>query len=48
MHYPPAEAGALLEQLRERFVEDKRKLTEEKEEKAARIRQAGKAEGSKA
>ncbi|HEX2277013.1 MAG TPA: hypothetical protein VHN13_07755 [Candidatus Tectomicrobia bacterium] len=45
MHYPPAEAGALLGQLRERFVEDKRKLTEEKEEKAARIRQAGKVEG---
>jgi hypothetical protein len=41
MHYPPAEAGALLEQLRQRFVEDKRKLTEEKEEKAARIRKAG-------
>jgi predicted transcriptional regulator len=48
MHYPPAEAGALLEQLRERFVEDKRKLAEEKEEKAARIRQAGKVEGSEA
>jgi pyrroline-5-carboxylate reductase len=47
-HYPPAEAGALLEQLRERFVDDKRKLMDEKEEKAARIRQAGKAEGNKA
>jgi hypothetical protein len=48
MHYPPAEAGALLEQLRQRFVDEKRKLMDEKEEKAARIRQVGKAEGSKA
>jgi pyrroline-5-carboxylate reductase len=45
MHYPPAEAGAVLEQLREKFIDDKRKLMEEKEEKAARIRQANKAEG---
>jgi hypothetical protein len=47
-HYPPAEAGALLEQLRERFVDDKRKLMDEKEEKGARIRHAGKTEGNKA
>lgn len=47
-HYPPVEASVLLEQLRERFVDDKRKLMEEKEEKAARIRQADKVEGSKA
>jgi pyrroline-5-carboxylate reductase len=45
MHYPPAEAGSVLEQLREKFIDDKRKLMEEKEEKAARIRQANKAEG---
>jgi pyrroline-5-carboxylate reductase len=47
MGYPPAEAGALIEQLRQRFIDDKRKLMDEKEEKAARIRQTGKAEGSK-
>jgi hypothetical protein len=47
MHYPPAEVGAVIEQLRERFVDDKRKLMEEKEEKAARIRQANKAAGDK-
>jgi hypothetical protein len=47
MHYPPAEAGPVIEQLREKFIEEKRKLMEEKEEKAARLRQAGKAEGSR-
>jgi hypothetical protein len=41
MHHPPAEAVPVLEQLRERFIEEKRKLMEEKDEKAARIRQAG-------
>jgi hypothetical protein len=46
MNYPPAEVGALIEQLRQQFVDEKRKLTEEKEEKAARIRQANQAEGS--
>ena len=47
-HYPPAEAGPVIEQLREQFIDDKRKLMEEKAEKAARIRQADKAEGGKA
>jgi hypothetical protein len=42
--YPPAEAHALAGELAQRFVDDKRKLMEEKEAKAARIRQAGKAE----
>jgi pyrroline-5-carboxylate reductase len=46
MQYPPAELGAVIEQLRERFIDDKRKLMEEKEEKAARIRQANKPEKS--
>ena len=45
MSHPPAEAGALIEQLRQRFVDEKRKLMDEKEAKAARIRQAGKTEG---
>jgi hypothetical protein len=45
MQYPPAEAGALLEQLRQRFVDEKRKLMEEKEAKVAHIRQATKGEG---
>jgi hypothetical protein len=47
MNYPPAEAGTLLEQLRQRFVDDKRKLMDEKEEKAARIRQPSTAKGDK-
>jgi pyrroline-5-carboxylate reductase len=46
MQYPPAEAVPVLEQLREKFIEEKRKLMEEKDEKAARIRQASKAEGN--
>ena len=37
-----------LPELRQRFIDDKRKLVDEKEEKAARIRQAGKAEGGHA
>jgi hypothetical protein len=45
MHYPPAEVGAVLEQLRERFIDEKRKLMDEKEEKAAHIRQATKGSG---
>jgi DNA-binding transcriptional regulator YbjK len=40
MRYPPAEAGPVIEQLRERFIEEKRKLMEEKEAKIARLRQA--------
>jgi hypothetical protein len=47
MHYPPAEAGPVIEQLRERFIDEKRKLMEDKEEKAARIRQTSKSEGEK-
>jgi pyrroline-5-carboxylate reductase len=46
MNYPPAEVGALIEQLRQRFVDEKRKLMDEKEGKAARIRQLGKTEGA--
>src|SRR5262245_6302672 len=46
MQYPPAEAVPVLEQLREKFIEEKRKLMEEKDEKAARIRQVSKAEGN--
>jgi hypothetical protein len=47
MHYPPAEAGTLIEQLRQKFIDDKRKLMDEKEAKAARIRHGGKVEGGK-
>jgi hypothetical protein len=47
MHHPPAEAGAVLEQLRERFIDEKRRLLEEKEEKATHIRQISKAAGEK-
>jgi pyrroline-5-carboxylate reductase len=47
MSYPPAEAGALIEQLRQRFVDEKRKLMDEKEARVARIRQADKTEGGK-
>ena len=43
MRYPPAEAQALIADLRQRFIEDKRKLMDEKEAKAARIRQADQA-----
>lgn len=39
--YPPQEAYAHAEELRQRFLEDKRKLAEEKEQKATSIRQAG-------
>jgi len=46
MQYPPAEAGALIEQLRQRFIDEKRKLMDDKEAKATHIRQAGKDEGS--
>ena len=45
--YQPAEAYTMAEELRRKFVEEKHKLTEEKEAKAARIRQASKAEGEK-
>ena len=45
MHAPPAEARPVIEQLREQFIDEKRKLLEEKEAKAARIRGANKVEG---
>jgi pyrroline-5-carboxylate reductase len=45
MQYPPAEVGPVIEQLREKFVDEKRKMVEEKEGKAARIRQANKGTG---
>ena len=47
MHYPPAEAASVLEQLRDKFIDEKRKLTEERNEKAARIRQINPAETGK-
>jgi dsDNA-specific endonuclease/ATPase MutS2 len=47
MHYPPAEAVPVLEQLRDRFIEEKRKLTEERNDKAARIRQSLRGETDK-
>jgi Spy/CpxP family protein refolding chaperone len=45
--HPPAEAHARAEELRQKFVEEKHKLTEEKEAKATHIRQANRAEGGK-
>jgi dsDNA-specific endonuclease/ATPase MutS2 len=47
MHYPPAEAVPVIEQLRNRFIDEKRQLTEERNEKAARIRQVNPAEADK-
>ena len=47
MHYPPAEAVPVIEQLRDRFIDEKRKLTEERNEKAARIRQVNQTEADK-
>ena len=47
MHYPPTEAASVLEQLRDKFIDEKRKLTEERNEKAARIRQINQAETDK-
>jgi sulfur relay (sulfurtransferase) DsrF/TusC family protein len=41
MRYPPEDAYAHAEELRQRFLEEKRRLMEEKEQKAARIRQTG-------
>jgi hypothetical protein len=48
MQYPPAEIVPLIEQLRDKFIDEKRKLTEEKHEKAARIRQVNPSEVDKA
>ncbi len=42
VRYPPAEAPMRAEELHQRLLDEKRKLTAEKEEKAAQIRQAGK------
>ena len=47
MRYPPAEAQALVAELRQRLIEDKRKLMDEKEAKTARIRQADQTGGSR-
>jgi dsDNA-specific endonuclease/ATPase MutS2 len=47
MHYPPAEAVPVIEQLRNKFIDEKRQLTEERNEKAARIRQVNPAEADK-
>ena len=42
VRYPPVEAPVRAEELHQRFLDDKRKLAAEKEEKAAQIRQARK------
>ena len=47
MQYPPAEVVPVIEQLRDKFIDEKRKLTEERNEKAARIRQVNQAEVDK-
>ena len=39
--YPPEEAYAHAEELRQRFLEEKRRLLHEKDQKATRIRQTG-------
>jgi Spy/CpxP family protein refolding chaperone len=45
--YPPAEVVPVIEQLRAKFIDEKRKLTEERNEKAARIRHVNPAEADK-
>jgi hypothetical protein len=47
MHYPPAEIGPVLEQLREKFIDEKRKLLDEKDVKITRIRQANQPQADK-
>ena len=47
MQYPPAEVVPVIEQLRDKFIDEKRKLTEERNEKAARIRQVNPTEADK-
>ena len=47
MQYPPAEVVPVIEQLRNKFIDEKRKLTEERNEKAARIRQINLTEADK-
>jgi hypothetical protein len=47
MHYPPAEIGPVLEQLREKFIDEKRKLMDEKDVKITRIRQANQPQADK-
>jgi hypothetical protein len=47
LSHPPAEVVPVIEQLRARFIDEKRKLTEERNEKAARIRQVNPAAGDK-
>ena len=47
MHYPTAEIGPVLEQLREKFIDEKRKLMDEKDVKITRIRQANQSKADK-
>ena len=47
MQYPPAEVVPVIEQLRDKFIDEKRKLTEERDEKVARIRQVNPAAADK-
>jgi dsDNA-specific endonuclease/ATPase MutS2 len=47
MQYPPAEVVPVIEQLRDKFIDEKRKLTEERNEKLARIRQVNPTEVDK-
>jgi hypothetical protein len=47
MHYPPAEVVPVIAQLRDKFIDEKRKLTEERNEEAARIRQINQTEADK-
>jgi hypothetical protein len=47
MQYPPAEVVPVIEQLRDKFIDEKRKLTEERNEKVARIRQVNPTEADK-
>jgi Spy/CpxP family protein refolding chaperone len=47
MQYPPPEVVPVIEQLRDKFIDEKRKLTEERNEKVARIRQVNPTEADK-
>jgi hypothetical protein len=47
MQYPPAEVAPVIAQLRDKFIEEKRKLTEERNEKVVRIRQGNPAEADR-
>jgi len=41
MRYPPAEVQVRADELRQKFLDEKRRLTEEKEAKVAQIRRGG-------